>query len=212
MKIFCTEYPLLSREEPAIKPDVRRIFLRGDSAINNSGKYLSRPWWCDSLSMVPLLVVRVGKVGRGFEPDRAGKYFSEAALGVGFADLDRFRTALEKGEDPSLSYNFDGCLFVSPFCPKEQLPSVSRFVTLSGEERQEGRLSLTVDEGLIGETLSVLSRYYLMKMGDLVTFPLMSAFEPVKEDFRRLYEGGSGEVLLDLGVRLFSGTFTGYQE
>ena len=208
MKIFCTEYPLLSGGELNRMPRIGKVFLRSDSSINNSGKILTLPHWSRSVSALPLLVVRIGKAGRHFEPEHAEKYFSEVALGVGFADVERFREALRDGDDPSLSYNFDGALFLSPFYKAEDFPSSIPFVTLRGGQREAGTLSTEPDRELIGKTLSVLSQHYLMKTGDLVTFPLAGRYEEVTEDFRRLYEGPREELLLDLGVRLFSGNFT----
>ncbi len=208
MKIFCTEYPLLSRNPLGEKPGIGQIFLRGDSSINNSGKVLSLPWWSKAVGFVPLLAVRVGRVGRAFEAVHADRYYEEMALGIGFADLELFKRALDQSEDPSLSYNFDGSLFLSSFYPKARFPEEIPFVDFSGEDRSEGCLSVRVSEERIAGTLALLSRYYLMKMGDVVTFPLSDSFERVAGDMRRLYEGSEDEVLLDFGVRVFRSNFT----
>lgn len=208
MKIFCTEYPLLKGDTMSHVPDIGQVFMRGDSCINNSGKVTTAPWWSEEISTLPLLVVKVGKVGRAFEAIHAEKYYSEVALGVGLADCGAFLSSLKDGKDPSHSYNFDGSLFLSPFCPKSDFPTEIHSVSLCAGERVESTLPVSFPFDYIRLVLAYLSRYYLMKMGDLVTFPLASQFEPVTGDLRTLFEGHEGEVLLDLGVRVFGRNFT----
>ena len=207
MKIFCTEYPLLSgvgNDASGSEPfAIRHAFMRGDSSINNSGKVLVRPFWSNELCGLPLLVVKVGRVGRHFEAHHTEKYVSEGALGFGLADRGYFREALKRGFDPGLAYNFDGSLFLSRFMPLDTFPKAFPEVILRGDDRLQKTLEVQADSEQIGRTVAEISRYYLMKMGDLVTFPLCGSMEVFEEDERRLFEGPAGELLLDLSVKVY---------
>ena len=208
MKIFCAEYPLLSgRDAGSSGPVVTRLFMRGDSALSNSGKTLARPWWIERLSAVPVLAVRVGRVGKHFSTGDARKYYREGAVGVSFAGADFFREVSASGGDPSAAYNFDGALHLSPFFPMEECPPVLHLFRYRSGERLHEEIPVSVRPEEIDALLSEISAYYLLKMGDMVTIPLVDAFEEVTADERRVYEDEEGRGLLNLGIRLFRGNF-----
>lgn len=187
MKIFGAERGLFFSEEERERKGksaslrIGDFLIRSDNTLTNSGKTLYRPSWGRSLYYVPVLVVRLSKVGKSISLPFVHKYYEQVAVGVSFFDRLYFQEQRREGLDPSLAYNFDTSLPCSPFVDKETL-----LQRLGGMEhrsnKKECRMMPTFNfytREQIESSISLLSHYFLLKMGDCITFPLLSEAVPL---------------------------------
>lgn len=201
MKIFCAEQVLISGTSDAQYP-MGDFFLRSDNTFTNSGKTLYTPTWSTVMQYLPVLVVRISRVGKCIDLRYAERYFEQVALGLSLVDIHYYRAAIESKVDPSLAYDFDGALVSSSFFPKETLPCSIKHLILHGtDEGPRADINLSaITQKYIHEHISLISRYYLLKMGDCITFPLCGRFNPIAPPERHLYFTSDEEVILNTTI------------
>lgn len=201
MKIFCSEQSLLSETFQKEYP-IGHFFLRSDNTLTNSGKTLYTPEWSRDMHYVPVLVVRIGRVGKSIESRFAHKYYQELALGISFTDIQYYQQTSALGLDSSLAYDFDGALMTSLFFPKEEMPKTISHLILNGEERTEEKIIIqSISSDRIHETISTISHYYLIKMGDCITFPLVDKYRKIEAPEQHLYSTPDDTVILNASIK-----------
>lgn len=201
MKIFCSEQSLLSETFQKEYP-IGHFFLRSDNTLTNSGKTLYTPAWSRDMHYVPVLVVRIGRVGKSIESRFADKYYQELAIGISFTDIQYYQQTSALGLDSSLAYDFDGALITSHFFPKEEMPKTISHLILNGEERTEEKIIIqSISSDRIHETISTISHYYLIKMGDCITFPLVDKYRKIEAPEQHLYSTPNDTVILNASIK-----------
>lgn len=189
MKIFSAdrELPLLSREE--IKSNQNRdamhdfslssYNLRADNTIINSGKELYQPSWVASTFYTPAMLVRLSRVTKSVAQQFACRYYEEARLGVLMC------CTFEEGIMPEhFAYSLDSSLVMS----QTDWQSIGNVLSILeqlfvGEMEIEHRKLVNVSEHLhipdmefISAQVALLSRYFLLKIGDIIALPLWNYY------------------------------------
>lgn len=197
MKIFCTDFPLIkggvSEESLA---DIGNVYIKPDSAMINSGKMLYRPAHIDRLYGMPHLVVRIERVGKCVAPEYAHRYWSMVGVGVAFCGLDGLKGSIERREPYVTLTGFDGALVCSNYYDYKEL-TLGAVDYIRNTERTP--LSLTPPT-VIESYISLLSEYFMLKIGDIVTFPLLPRYEEV-EIGDNLYIARGEEEMTFVGIR-----------
>lgn len=204
MKIFCSEQSLLSETFQKENYPIGHFFLRSDNTLTNSGKTLYTPEWSMDMHYVPVLLVRIGRVGKSIESRFAHKYYQEFALGISFADIQYYKQTSALGLDSSLAYDFDGALITSHFFPKEEMPKTISHLILNGEKTTEEKITThSISSDHIHETISIISHYYLIKMGDCITFPLVDKYRKIEVPEQHLYSTSTPNdtVILNASIK-----------
>lgn len=191
MKVFT------SLSQAQVISDVK---LRPDNVIINSGKEIYLPDWIEELTYMPVLIVRVAKVVKAIEPQYGERYYEVATLG-----LDLRADKVKEGIPEFMSYSFDNALMRGDYwLDLEEIKSqgarvvTSRFSEIVPEELPE--LQFPSDEQ-IHKTLALVSNYYLIKIGDLLTFPLWTAHRPIKPGMGILVVDKRDQELLYYGIK-----------
>lgn len=200
MKVFCTDFPLLtgrSLEEAALTD---RLCLRGDHTLLNSGKQVRITSRMRGLSVMPQLVLRLSRAGKGFEERFADRYYREAAWGLAFADPEQVRERLARELDPALGYDFDGSLAVGHFIPLADLrrQRATLLETQGAVPAGETPLELPSEE-LLRRTVAALAQLFLLKTGDCVCFPLRNHYRPLRAG-EQLFVAEGDHELLHIGI------------
>lgn len=198
MKIFCTDFDYLSTSlrDKHDRVDIRRVYTKPDSALLNSGKMLYCPEHVSRLYTLPHLIVRVARVGKFLEPRFAHRYWEQVGVGLSSCGLDDARQAISEGL-PHVAYSgFDGALVHSVLKSYEDCAS-GGLVFIRNDERFP---LILPPSSMIDEYLALISRYFMLKIGDLVTFPLMTDYMPV-EVGDNLYIALGEEELAYVGIR-----------
>lgn len=202
MKIFCTDFPLLTGGSLADSDLRERLYMRGDNTLINSGKRVMITSWMRGLSYMPQLVVRIDRAGKGFAPRFADRYYHQAAWALALADREQVVERLERRLDPALAFSFDGSLGVGRFLPLEQLrdEQVALLETVGAEPIEESLPSLTLPTAeQIDGTISGLAQLFLLKTGDYVCFPLWDHYRPLRVR-QQLFVAEGDVELLNIGI------------
>ncbi|MDO4695511.1 hypothetical protein [Porphyromonas sp.] len=178
------------------KPDIRSIYTKPDSAMLNSGKVVYCPEHIRRLYVQPHMIVRIARVGKFVEHEFAHRYWEQVGVGFSLCGLDDVRDAL-KTMAPHVPYSgFDGSLVQGSMMTYDKC-SDRQLTFIYGDER---RLIELLSRSTVDTYLSMLSRYFMLKIGDLLTFPLLPAYEPVTEG-DDLYIAWGEEELAFVGIR-----------
>ena len=191
MKIICVgrNYAAHARELKNEVPEEPVIFLKPDSSLLRSGQPFFLPDHLGEIHYETELVVRINRNGKHIAPRFAHKYFSEVGLGIDFTARNKQAELKNKGLPWELAKSFDGSALVSSFIPLDELPP---FEKLRFSLKKNG---VTVQSGCaedmlfgIDTLISFVSRYFTLKMGDLIFTGTPAGVGPVdKNDELRGY-------------------------
>lgn len=204
MKIICIgrNYVAHARELNNEVPEEPVIFMKPDSALlrNNESFYI--PDFSNNIHYEIELVVRINRVGRHIEKRFACRYYNEIGLGIDFTARDLQDKLRKKGLPWEIAKGFDtSAVLANTFIPKDQLrdPNGIKFhLDINGKTVQQGdssRMIFAVDE-----IISWVSKYFMLKMGDLIYTGTPAGTGPVnRNDHLEGYL--EGQKLLDFHVK-----------
>ncbi len=170
MKIICIgrNYAKHIEELQNERPVDPVIFMKPDSAILLKNNPFFIPPFSEDIHYEVELVVKIKKIGKFIDEKFAGKYYDEIGLGIDFTARDLQSRLKEKGLPWEKAKAFDGSAVVGNFVDKSSLDmSRVRFqLTKNGELVQDGdstHMLWTIDE-----IISYVSRFFTLKIGDLI--------------------------------------------
>lgn len=185
---------LLLPEEPV-------IFSKADSALLKDGKPFFIPDFTEQCDYETELVVRICRLGKNIAPRFARRYYDAVTVGIDFTARDMQRRFRGEGRPWELCKGFDGSAAVGTFVPVDELTDVQRLhfrLDINGQTVQRGfsgDMIFTVDE-----LIAYVSRFYTLKMGDLLYTGTPAGVGPVHIGDH--LEGYIGErKVLDFNVR-----------
>lgn len=139
------------------------MVLKADSAYLNGRKPFFAPDWAGSIEATPVLVMRVGRLGRSVPERFAGRYIDAIALGLDLCAPERFAgSAVE-------ACSIEGSLPTGSWLPADTGLKQIRFML--GDEP----LTLRLPEALPGYVVAEVSRVMTIRQGDLLFCPLTAA-------------------------------------
>lgn len=158
------------------------IFTKADSALLKDGKPFFVPAFTQRCEYETELVVRICRLGRSIAPRWAHRYYDAVTVGIDFTARDLQQELRAKGLPWDLCKGFDGSAVIGEWVPVEQFKDVQniRFhADLNGQTVQRGHTA----EMLTGvdELVSYISRFFTLKMGDLIFTGTPAGVGPVKE-------------------------------
>ena len=172
MKIICIgrNYVAHAKELNNELPTEPVIFMKPDSALlrNNDPFYI--PDWSNDLHHEVELIVRINKLGKSIEKEFAPRYYTEVGLGIDFTARDVQNKLKDKGLPWEKAKAFDhSAVICKEFVPVDELPdrnSINFRLDINGKTVQEGNTSLMIFP--IDELISQISKYFTLKIGDLI--------------------------------------------
>lgn len=162
--------------------EVPVVFTKADSALLKDGKPFFVPSFTQRCEYETELVVRICRLGRSIAPRWAHRYYDAVTVGIDFTARDLQREFRAKGLPWDLCKGFDGSAAVGEWVPKDRFADVQniRFhMDLNGQTVQRGHTA----EMLTGvdELVSYISRFFTLKMGDLIFTGTPAGVGTVKE-------------------------------
>ncbi len=151
-------------------PDEPVVFMKPDSALlrNNDPFYI--PDFSKNLHYECELIIRINRLGKNIEPHFASRYYDEIGLGIDFTARDLQKKLREKGLPWEKAKGFDRSAVVSAkFIPKADLPdlkSIKFQLKKNGIVVQDGDSSDMIFS--VDELICHISKYYTLKIGDLI--------------------------------------------
>jgi 2-keto-4-pentenoate hydratase/2-oxohepta-3-ene-1,7-dioic acid hydratase in catechol pathway len=146
------------------------IFLMPDTALlrNNDPFYI--PSFTNEVHYEVEIVVRINRIGKNIAQKFAHRYYDEIGIGIDFTARDLQLKLKSKGLPWANAKAFDYSAPISgTFINKSEFSSVENIdfsLMKNGELVQKGNTSEMIFN--IDELISYVSRYYTLKIGDLI--------------------------------------------
>ena len=183
------------------KPKEPVIFTKADSALVKDGKPFFVPDFTGQCEYETEVVVRICRLGRSIAQRWAHRYYDQVTVGIDFTARDLQRRLRAEGLPWELSKGFDGSAVIGEMLPKETLPDIQNLhfrLDKNGETVQQGWTADMLFK--VDEIVSFVSRFFTLKMGDLIYTGTPAGVGPVKEgDHLEGYL--EGRKVLDCNVR-----------
>ncbi|GGF12462.1 fumarylacetoacetate hydrolase family protein [Flavobacterium limi] len=171
MKIICIgrNYTNHIEELKNERPAEPVVFMKPDSAVLLKQHPFVIPEFSEDVHHEIEIVVKINKVGKYIEPKFAHKYYDDISVGIDFTARDLQAKLKEKGLPWEKAKAFDGSAVIGDFLSKTLFNSVENInfeLTNNNETVQKGNTSLMLWK--IDELISYVSRYFTLKIGDVI--------------------------------------------
>ncbi len=203
MKILCIgrNYVDHAKELNNPLPSEPVVFLKPETALLRTNKPFFIPDFAEEFHYEVELVIRINRLGKNIGIKFAHRYYDEIGIGIDFTARDLQNSLKKKGLPWEKSKAFDNSAALSKFVPITKFKDVQNInfrLDINGEKRQEGNSSLMIFK--VDEIISHLSKYFTLKMGDLIYTGTPAGVGTVKIDDRlQLYI--EDELMLDFMIK-----------
>jgi 2-keto-4-pentenoate hydratase/2-oxohepta-3-ene-1,7-dioic acid hydratase in catechol pathway len=171
MKIICIgrNYVNHIEELQNERPLEPVIFMKPDSAVLLKQHPFVIPEFSNDIHHEIELIVKINKVGKYIDTKFAHKYYDEISVGIDFTARDLQNQLKAKGLPWEKAKAFDGSAVIGEFLPKSQFNSLENItfeLTNNNRTVQKGNASYMLWK--IDELISYVSRYFTLKIGDII--------------------------------------------
>ena len=204
MKIFAVGWNYLNHNKEmnrALLPK-EPVLLKPDTALLKDGKPFFLPPFSERIEYETELVVRISRLGKNIAPRFAHRYYDAVTVGIDFTARDLQARLRAEGSPWEISKGFDGSAVVGDFIPVDEaagnLQDLHFSLRIDGKEVQRGHTADMIFP--VDEMIAYISRFYTLRMGDLLFTGKPEGVGPVAIGNR--LQGYLGErQLLDFHVR-----------
>ncbi|HIT81109.1 MAG TPA: fumarylacetoacetate hydrolase family protein [Candidatus Caccoplasma merdavium] len=173
MKIFAVGWNYLRHNKEmnrALLPQEPVLFMKPDTALLKDGKPFFLPPFSERVEYETELVVRISRLGKNVAPRFAHRYYDAVTVGIDFTARDLQARLRAEGSPWEISKGFDGSAVVGDFVPVEELAGGVQdqhfSLRVGGKEVQRGHTADMIFP--IDEMIAYISRFYTLRMGDLL--------------------------------------------
>ena len=205
MKIFAVGWNYLNHNKEmnrALLPKEPVLFMKPDTALLKDGKPFFLPPFSERIEYETELVVRISRLGKNIAPRFAHRYYDAVTVGIDFTARGLQARLRAEGSPWEISKGFDGSAVVGDFIPVDEvagnLQDLHFSLRIDGKEVQRGHTADMIFP--VDEMIAYISRFYTLRMGDLLFTGTPEGVGPVAIGNR--LQGYLGErQLLDFHVR-----------
>lgn len=203
MKIICIgmNYRKHALELGRPVPTEPVVFLKPDSSLLKNNKPFFLPDFSTMIQYETELVVKIGKLGKGIEPEFALRYIDEITLGIDITARDIQNRNSAAGLPWELSKGFDGSAPIGKFIPLGKIGNINELgfrLEINEKTVQEGNTSDMIFS--VSEIISYVSRFFTLKTGDLIFTGTPAGVGPLRKNDNLVAYLGE-EVLLDFMIK-----------
>jgi 2-keto-4-pentenoate hydratase/2-oxohepta-3-ene-1,7-dioic acid hydratase in catechol pathway len=185
MKIICIgrNYVNHIEELKNERPTEPVIFMKPDSAVLLKQHPFVIPDFSQDIHHEIEIIVRINKVGKHIDSKFAHKYYDEISVGIDFTARDVQEQLKIKGLPWEKAKSFDGSAVIGEFLPKSQFNSLENItfeLTNNNKTVQKSNSSHMLWK--IDELISFISRYFTLKIGDIIFTGTPEGVAVVKPD------------------------------
>jgi 2-keto-4-pentenoate hydratase/2-oxohepta-3-ene-1,7-dioic acid hydratase in catechol pathway len=171
MKILCIgrNYIDHAKELNNPVPEAPVFFAKAENAILPNGKPFFYPDFSKEVHYETEIVVKINRLGKNIEPQFANRYYEEIGIGIDFTARDLQDIAKKKGLPWEIAKAFDNSAPLGEFLPKSEfadLKNIEFSLEINGNEVQKGNSGDMIFD--IDYIISYLSKFYTLKIGDLI--------------------------------------------
>lgn len=156
------------------------IFTMPETALLLKNRPFYYPKFSNDIHHEVEVVLKISKVGKNIDEKFAGTYYDEIAMGIDFTARDLQQTAKKKGLPWAIAKGFNDAAPLSSFVSKNEidLDNLNFSITNNGELKQQGNTQLMLFS--FDYIVSYLSKFFLLKKGDLIYTGTPAGVGPVK--------------------------------
>ena len=185
MKIICIgrNYASHIAELQNERPEEPVIFMKPDSALVLKQHPFVIPEFSNDVHHEIELVVKINKVGKHIDKKFAHKYYDEITVGIDFTARDVQQKLKDKGLPWEKAKASDGSAVIGDFINKNELKSGENIhfkLTNNSADVQIGQSQNMLWN--IDEIIEYVSRYFTLKIGDLIFTGTPEGVAAVKSD------------------------------
>lgn len=189
MKILCIAKNYIDHiQETDVKgfkkeiPEEPIFFLKPDTALLRKGEDFIIPEFTDEVHHEIEIVLKISKAGKYIQKAFAHRYYNEISVGIDFTARDLQKTLKEKGLPWEKSKAFDQSSVVGKWIPKEKLNGNIFDFSLKKNDEIVQRGKSTDMIFSFDVLIAELSRYFSLKIGDLIFTGTPSGVGVVREN------------------------------
>jgi 2-keto-4-pentenoate hydratase/2-oxohepta-3-ene-1,7-dioic acid hydratase in catechol pathway len=162
------------------RPEEPIIFTMPETALLLKNRPFYYPNFSNDIHHEVEVVLKISKVGKNIDEKFAGTYYNEIGMGIDFTARDLQQKAKEKGLPWAIAKGFNDAAPLSSFVSKDkvELNNLNFSITNNGELKQEGNTKLMLFS--FDYIVSYLSKFFLLKKGDLIYTGTPAGVAPVK--------------------------------
>ena len=194
MKIICIGRNYVSHilELQNQKPKEPILFLKPDTSILQKGEPFFIPHFTNEIHFEVEVLVKINKIGKHIQVKFANKYYQEIGLGIDFTAREQQKQLKEKGLPWEKAKAFDGSALIGNWVKKSELDNLYNLnfsLEKNGKEVQSSNTANMIWN--IDELISYVSKYFTLKIGDIIFTGTPSGVGPVSENdiFKGYLEG-----------------------
>lgn len=184
MKIICIgrNYSDHIQELDNQKPKDPVIFMKPDTSLLQKNQPFFIPSFSDNIHHEIELVVKINRIGKYIDKKFAHKYYENITVGLDFTARDFQNDLKSKGLPWEKSKAFDGSALIGKWINKNELDlsNLNFSLNINNKLVQNGNSSLMLWK--IDEIISHVSKFFTLKIGDLIFTGTPSGVSRVKKE------------------------------
>ena len=171
MKIICIgrNYVDHIEELDNQRPDSPVIFLKPETSIIHKKQPFFIPNYSNNVQFEVEIIVQISRLGKFISPQFSHKYYDNVGLGIDFTARDIQNDLKKKGLPWEKSKAFDGSALIGKLINKNEIDDMNNIkfdLKKNGKIVQQGNSSKMLWK--IDELISEISKYFTLKIGDIV--------------------------------------------
>ncbi|MFA6702221.1 MAG: fumarylacetoacetate hydrolase family protein [Dysgonamonadaceae bacterium] len=177
------------------------IFMKSETSLLKNGKPFFIPDFSDEIDYETEIVIKINRLGKNIDEEFAHRYYDELTVGIDFTARDLQRALKEKGLPWEIAKSFDNSAAIGTFTPKsvfKDIQDISFHLDINDHTVQNGNTKDMIFS--IDKIVSYVSKYFTLKIGDLIFTGTPAGIGPVKiNDHLKGYV--EDRLLLDFRVK-----------
>tara|TARA_B100000287_G_scaffold434908_1_gene500903 strand:+ start:769 stop:1380 length:612 start_codon:yes stop_codon:yes gene_type:complete len=185
MKFICVgkNYSEHIKEMGSVKPTEPVIFIKPDSSLIQKNDPFIIPSFSSIIHYEIEILVLISRLGRHIKEEFSSKYYNKITVGIDFTARDYQNELKEKGLPWEKSKAFDGSALVGQWKDKntfDDLDKLEFHLLKNGQKVQYSNISEMLWS--IDELISHSSKFFTLKIGDILFTGTPSGVGPVKKN------------------------------
>lgn len=185
MKFICVgkNYSEHIKEMGSVKPTEPVIFIKPDSSLIQKNDPFIIPSFSSIIHYEIEILVLINRLGRHIKKEFSSKYYNKITVGIDFTARDYQNELKEKGLPWEKSKAFDGSALVGQWKDKntfDDLDKLEFHLLKNGQKVQHSNISKMLWS--IDELISHSSKFFTLKIGDILFTGTPSGVGPVKKN------------------------------
>ena len=159
------------------------IFTKPDSALQRDGRPFFIPDFASRFDYEAEIVVRICRLGRHIDQRFAHRYYDAVTVGIDFTARDLQQRLRAEGKPWDLCKGFDNSAAIGQFVSVKDIDNLQdlRFhLDIDGQTVQKGWTGDMIFS--IDQIIAFASRFFTLKMGDLIFTGTPAGVGPVSEN------------------------------